>query len=396
MGLHEEFEKSVDWIEKNLKFDQTDAFVSLIHVNSHVLGGLMSAYELSNCTILLEKAKELGEIMGPAFENREFPQPYYNFFTGQGKSRKALLYYSQHGPMYGGDQAFIPEIAGFQLEFTALSSYFPSFKSKNIGKTLLNSVFQKFPQGLLPDTIYYHGSNTSTYSISESTSIYSSLIKETIHTSKKNIFLKAKSEYLIYEIIEKLLQQDISGMYYLSVLQSQELLTKVSHSTCAFPGLLALAVSELKLLNSDRLFTIAKELTYTCYMINKQSCCGLAPDTVQMSYGIKYPWFIGNYYLLGSETLESIMYLYYYTRDDVYREWAWNIFVNIEKYAKNPNGYAGITNVNKKVPVQMGCTPNYFFSGTLKYLYLIFSEDPPIDLKRFVVSSAGHPFIIKS
>ena len=87
--------------------------------------------------------------------------------------------------------------------------------------------------------------------------------------------------------------------------------------------------------------------------------------------------------------------MYYYTKDPIYQEWAWNIFLAIEKFAKNEVGYAEIENVNRNPPTQRGCVSSYFFSETLKYLYLIFSEDDKLDLNSWILNTEGHPLKIK-
>ena len=46
--------------------------------------------------------------------------------------------------------------------------------------------------------------------------------------------------------------------------------------------------------------------------------------------------------MLRPEVLESIFYMYRFTGDPMYQQWAWQIFQAFEKYSKLESGYAGI------------------------------------------------------
>ena len=190
----------------------------------------------------------------------------------------------------------------------------------------------------------------------------------------------------------------------------------MDHLACFFPGALVLAVMKLDPPNPDYLLTMAKELAYTCVNMYEQSASGLAPETVFVEFGIHYPWLSDNHYALRPETLESLWYLYYHTKDPVYQQWAYKIFQSIRTWARNDFGYAEIENVNKSPPRQRGCLPSYFFSETLKYLYLIFDDGQSgeealdgaerkstrgtekkfyLSLDHWVLNTEGHPFLIK-
>ena len=396
MGLHSEFAKAVNWIERNLQFNQSNHFVSLSQANAQILGGLISAYELSNNTVLLGKAQELGELMITAFRSTDLPAPFYNFYSKDVKYRKDLRYITKYGGIFGEEYLFLSEIGSFVLEFAALSYHTKNSIFENRARSVVNKVLSRYRSGLVASGIYSNEGDTGIYSVSgEAHGFYEYLLKDYLHGGSRDGNLKDKIEYFINEIIEKLLQQDVSGLYYLGILKHEEFIGRMDHRSCFFPGMLVLALSKLKFQNSERLIIIAKELTYTCYLIYEQSSCGLASESVYLQYGIKYPWFINNEYLLRPEAIESMMYLYHYTKDEIYRKWAWNIFLSIEKYTRNEVGYAGIENVNNENPIQSGCLPSYFFGATLKYLYLIFTDDHEFDLNDVVFNTEGHPLRIK-
>ena len=45
---------------------------------------------------------------------------------------------------------------------------------------------------------------------------------------------------------------------------------------------------------------------------------------------------------LRPEVLESFFYMWHFTGDVMYQQWAWQIFLAFEKYSKVESGYAGL------------------------------------------------------
>ena len=99
------------------------------------------------------------------------------------------------------------------------------------------------------------------------------------------------------------------------------------------------------------------------------------------------------YNLQRPETIESIFYMYRATKDPKYREWGWNIFQSFEKYTKLKDGYASIDNVKRPDnPGYRDKMETFYLAETLKYLYLLFSDDPNlIPLDKFVINTEAHP-----
>jgi len=107
------------------------------------------------------------------------------------------------------------------------------------------------------------------------------------------------------------------------------------------------------------------------------------------------------------ETVESLFIAYRLTGDERYREYGWDIFQAIEKHCRiETGGYATILNVDQ-VPTQKEdkmetfflvscstmkriCRLTEFQSETLKYLYLLFSDDNLIPLDREFVAAPLH------
>ncbi|OTF79545.1 hypothetical protein BLA29_013681, partial [Euroglyphus maynei] len=104
------------------------------------------------------------------------------------------------------------------------------------------------------------------------------------------------------------------------------------------------------------------------------------------------------YYILRPEVIEGWFYLWRLTKDKKYRQWAWDAVVAIDKYCSTPEntGYSGISDVDDIKPKQDDVQQSFFLAETLKYLYLIFSDDQLISFDQWVFNSEGHPLPIKN
>ena len=66
LGLEKELDDATEWVEKNADFDRYTS-VSVFETNIRVLGGLLSAYDLTENKIFLKKARDIADRLLPAF-----------------------------------------------------------------------------------------------------------------------------------------------------------------------------------------------------------------------------------------------------------------------------------------------------------------------------------------
>ena len=94
--------------------------------------------------------------------------------------------------------------------------------------------------------------------------------------------------------------------------------------------------------------------------------------------------------------MESLFYMYRATKDPKYRQWGWDIFQAFEKYTKLKEGYASIDSVKRpEAPGYRDKMETFYLAETLKYLYLLFSDDPNlIPLDKWVINTEAHPLPI--
>jgi mannosyl-oligosaccharide alpha-1,2-mannosidase len=113
MGLKEDFEQCVEEV-KNIDFTTSeDEIINVFETTIRYLGGLISAYELSDrkYKVLLNKAKELADILYTAFDTpNRMPMTRWTW-------RKS----AEGGRVEAGETTLIAELGSLILEFTKLT-----------------------------------------------------------------------------------------------------------------------------------------------------------------------------------------------------------------------------------------------------------------------------------
>uniref|UniRef100_A0A8C7APF7 alpha-1,2-Mannosidase n=1 Tax=Neovison vison TaxID=452646 RepID=A0A8C7APF7_NEOVI len=172
------------------------------------------------------------------------------------------------------------------------------------------------------------------------------------------------------------------------------------HLVCFLPGTLALGAHHG--LPADHM-ALARALMDTCYQMNRQMETGLSPEIVHFNL---YPQNdrkdvqvkpADRHNLLRPETVESLFYLHRLTGDPKYQDWGWEILQSFNAYTRVPSGgYSSISNVQDPLNPQPRDKMESFFLGeTLKYLYLLFSDDPSLlSLDAYVFNTEAHPLPI--
>ena len=102
-------------------------------------------------------------------------------------------------------------------------------------------------------------------------------------------------------------------------------------------------------------------LAATCHAGYQSSPTGLGPEEMYFKPGSKELSSSNKqnrYYILRPETVETYFYLWRHTKDQKYREWAWEVVEALKKHAScgRHGGYCGIKDVNKLPPA----SPHFF------------------------------------
>jgi mannosyl-oligosaccharide alpha-1,2-mannosidase len=66
----------------------------------------------------------------------------------------------------------------------------------------------------------------------------------------------------------------------------------------------------------------------------------------------------------------------------------------LEKHCRTGSGFSGIRDVYSNNPPKDDVQQSFFLAETLKYLYLLFSDDSVIPLDQWVFNTEAHPLPI--
>ncbi|KAJ8925240.1 hypothetical protein NQ315_001427 [Exocentrus adspersus] len=394
MGLKEEYSEAKDWVDKHLHFE-VNRDVNLFEVTIRVLGGLLSIYHFSKDDIFLEKATDLADRLLPCFESESgIPFSDINLFT-----RKA------HAPKWSPDSS-TSEVTTIQLEFRDLSRVTGDTKYELAVEKVSRLVHKlEKKDGLVPIFINANTGQFRSYSTitlgARGDSYYEYLLKQWLQTGKTLNYLKEDYLAAIEGIEKHLAKRTVpNGFLFVGELLNggKDFKPKMDHLTCYLPGTLALGVQNGL---PKKHMKLAEELLTTCYQTYAQQPTFLAPEITYFNIQgeSSNDMFVKSndaHNLLRPEFIESLWYMYQFTGNATYQDWGWRIFQGFENYTKVTNGYTSIGNVksvNNVRPKDM--MESFFLSETLKYLYLLFSDNPKLlDLEKYVINSEAHPLPI--
>ncbi|KAJ0019650.1 hypothetical protein NQD34_007219 [Periophthalmus magnuspinnatus] len=394
MGLKTEFEEAKAWVATELSFNK-NVDVNLFESTIRILGGLLSTYHLTGDSLFLEKAKDIGSRLMPAFKTSS-KIPYSDVNIGKGTA---------HPPRWTSDST-VAEVTSIQLEFRELSRLTQDQQYEVAVAEVMNKVHKLDGKldGLVPMFINTNSGQFTHQGIftlgAHADSYYEYLLKQWIQGGKKETqFLE---DYLqAIEGVKKNLVQKTSpnGLTFVGELSHGQFSPKMDHLVCFLPGTLALGAHNG--LPEDHM-DLAKQMMETCYQMYNQMETGLSPEIVhfnmhQGSVRDIEVKLADRHNLLRPETVESLFYLYRFTKDRKYRQWGWEILQNFNKYTKvSSGGYTSVNNVrDPDYPSPRDKMESFFLGETLKYLYLLFSDDfNLINLDQYVFNTEAHPLPI--
>uniref|UniRef100_A0A087XS82 alpha-1,2-Mannosidase n=1 Tax=Poecilia formosa TaxID=48698 RepID=A0A087XS82_POEFO len=394
LDLKQEFEEAREWVASELTFNK-NVDVNLFESTIRILGGLLSTYHLTGDSLFLDKAKDVGSRLMPAF-NTQSKIPYSDVNIGKGTA---------HPPRWTSDST-VAEVTSIQLEFRELSRLTQEPQYQAAVAEVMNQVHKLEGKldGLVPMFINTNSGQFTHQGIytlgARADSYYEYLLKQWIQGGKKENQLLEDYLQAIEGVKKNLLQKSSpNGLVFVGELSHGQFSPKMDHLVCFLPGTLALGAHNG--LPADHM-DLAKELMHTCYQMYVQMETGLSPEIVHFNMhqgsirdiDVKPA---DRHNLLRPETVESLFYLYRFTKDRKYQDWGWKILQNFNKYTKvSSGGYTSINNVcDPDYPSPRDKMESFFLGETLKYFYLLFSEDADlINLDKYVFNTEAHPLPI--
>ncbi|KAB0390889.1 hypothetical protein E2I00_003331, partial [Balaenoptera physalus] len=395
LGLKKEFEEARKWVSQRLLF-QKNVDVNLFESTIRILGGLLSAFHLSGDVLFLKKAEDFGNRLMPAFQTPS-KIPYSDVNIGTGVA---------HPPRWTSDST-VAEVTSIQLEFRELSRLTGVKKFQDAYMRYGGYLLLRCPPRVGAENRGEGGFSPVVSPIGAAASKERSplcsppcslpcppLPQEAVEEVTRRVHsLRGKKDGLV-PISEP------GKLTFVGELAHGRFSAKMDHLVCFLPGTLALGAHHG--LPADHM-ELARALMDTCYQMNRQMETGLSPEIVhfnlhpQKSRKDVQVKAADRHNLLRPETVESLFYLYRLTGDRKYQDWGWELLRSFNTYTRVPSGgYSSISNVqDPRSPQPRDKMESFFLGETLKYLYLLFSDDPDLlSLDTYVFNTEAHPLPI--
>jgi ER degradation enhancer, mannosidase alpha-like 2 len=361
MGEQHEADKARQLIDSQLSFDK-DIYVKNFEITIRLLGGLLSAYELSGDPHLLALAQDLGNRLLPAFGSPTgLPYVSVNLKTGQVR----------------GTATNPAETGTLLLEFGTLSKLTanPVYYEK-AKRALVETYRRRSPIGLVGDGIDTEsGKWTSADShVSGGIDSYYEYLWKCWKLFGDRDCLDMWDKSIV--AVNKYLADDTGGeLWYghADMNTGKRAATEYGALDAFFPAVLAFA-GEL-----DR----ARALQSSSFKM--WNLHGIEPETLDYrSMKVTEPA-----YALRPEIVESTYYLYHFTSDPAYRAMGRKLFEDFKRYCRTAHGYAALASVITKE--KKNAMESFVFAETFKYYFLLFSPPAALSFDNVVFNTEAHP-----
>jgi len=359
MGFNDEADKARKLIDEKLSFDK-DISVQNFEVTIRLLGGLLSAYEMTHDEQLLKLADDLGTRLLPVFNSPTgMPYRFVNLRTGK----------------TSGSKSNPAEIGTLILEFGTLSrlTHKPVYSDK--AKNALVQLYKRRSKiGLVGEEIDV---DTGQWISRKShvgggiDSYYEYLLK------CADLFGDRDCQSMWRSSIKAVNKYVADGDWYGEVDMDSGKLTKTEFGALhAFlPAVLALGGDVKR----------ARRLEASCFKM--WTLHGIEPEAIDYRTmavtEAPYP--------LRPEIIESAYYLNHYTHDRQYVAMGGTFFDDLVKDCRTDDGYTTLKSVITKEKGDL--MPSYFLAETLKYLYLLFSDDKKLRFVDVIFNTEAHPLL---
>lgn len=361
MKLDAEADRTRNAIAANLSFDK-DVYVQNFEVTIRLLGGLLSAYQMTNDRRLLRLADDLGNRLLPAFNSRTgIPYRFVNLRTG--KVREGETNPAEAGTLL--------------IEFGTLSKLTrkPIYYDK--AKRALVEVYKRrSPIGLVGSNIDVESgewTSKDSHIGGGIDSYYEYLLKCWLLFDDREC--KEMWQTSISAVNKYLADEAGPALWYghADMFKGERTDTTFGALEAFIPAVLALSG------DLER----AKRSQEACYQMWTRQ--GIEPE--QLNYRTMK---VDNpAYPLRPEIIESAYYLHHLTGDERYREMGKTFFKDFVTHCRTETAYAALRDVIEKR--QDDRMESFLFAETFKYFYLLFSPPETLNFKQVIFNTEAHP-----
>ncbi|KAI1330346.1 endoplasmic reticulum mannosyl-oligosaccharide 1,2-alpha-mannosidase [Xylariaceae sp. FL0255] len=427
MGLRKTFDEAVDAATR-IDFGKSSSNkVNTFETNIRYLGGLLAAYDLSSRETLLQKAKELGDLIYMAFNtNNRLPVDMINVEAAKdgkllvqepnvvsaspGTLSLELTRLSQltGDPKYYDAISRVMDLFHHGQDSTRVPGLWPTMVSMKSGNVVAGSLFTLAGNA---DSLYEYLPKMHVL-LSGRDPKYEEMTQKALEAAKLLLFRPMIPEN------EPILMPSGAGIYSDGVVKLDE---ESEHLGCYLGGVYALAG---KVFGNHQWVNIGEKLTLGCVYSYRSFPTGIMPERLTMvacdsfencewdekvfnekkkkqreakdHLPLGFTTAKDPRYLLRPEAIESVFIMYRITGDTVWQDLGWDMFTAIINGTKTSHGtHASIMDVTldaRHLP-QEDYMESFWFAETLKYFYLLFSPPDIIDLDQYVLNTEAHPFL---
>ena len=432
MDLKAEFAEAVDatlTVDFSIaSFEEINVFETTIRY----LGGLLSAYDLSGDSRLLDKSLELADMLYVAFDTpNRMPITRWNVqAAAAGEAQVA------------DEGVLLAEIGSLSLEFTRLSQITNDPKWFDAVHRI-TAVFEEqqnstnlpgmwplavnardmdfasgtvFTLGAMSDSMYEYLPKMD--ALLGGSSLYARLYRSAMAAAEKSLFrpmLPDNADVLVAGIVHADKPNEVS-------VEPQG-----QHLVCFAGGMLALGG---RLMQEQAHIELGRKITDGCIWAYEHNELGIMPevftmvpcddgpcvweesrwhaaliagagsdessDAVEIAKSHRLPPGFATMkdrrYILRPEAIESVFVLYRVTGDHELQEKAWKMWQSIKKHTETDIANAAINDMSNPTAPKSDSMESFWTAETLKYFYLVFSEPNLISLDEFVFNTEAHPF----
>lgn len=360
LGFPEEAEKARKLIVESLSFDR-DLEVQVFEVTIRLLGGLLSAHQITGDERLLSLAADLGTRLLPAFDSPTgMPYRFVNLRTGK----------------TGGAESNPAEIGTLILEFGTLAKLTGKDVFLDKAKAALRRLHGRrseiglVGEGIDVETGEWTGKNSHVGGGIDS--YYEYLLKcARLFGDRecRTMWRQARGPMHRY-----LADEVPSGLWYGEANMDSGMRSGTRY------GALHAFLPAVLVLDGDR--KRAARLQDSGFKM--WTLAGIEPELLDFrSMKIVSPG-----YQLRPEIVESAYYLFQETGDAKYREMGRIFLDDLIAHCRTEDGYAALESVETKE--KRDSMPSYFLAETLKYLYLLYAPDA-VDFDEVTFNTEAHP-----
>lgn len=414
-GLKTEFWASRRWVETRLESALGYGTKTLSSLSSRVIGGLLSAFDLSNRPIFLTRAVKLGESIADAYKkDRVLPERHIaSSIDGSskndtttigldeiGKHQLEFAFIAQHtimtrfaqtalGAMHHVAKNSVDEgVAGFPNKWDVANGGKPLDRlfSLNSGSARFYELLFKLHRLTYKRTKWING-----------------MWKETANSILQHLAVQSSDLIVLRELD---LKDGIKKSDAELAKEKEELAkksVKMSLHVCGVAGVFGLYAQDVDYSDKEAsdFLTLAEGLIATCMQAYRQNNGKLATEFMDIQFGHVtslpqghgFPDLDSNWRIF-----ESLMYMSRLTGDPKYREHSWELFElvahNFElslPSRKSSAPSSSAASAKAKVGRNYTTLEARFLTKVLKFLFLTFSDADVFPVETHVWNADGHP-----